>query len=126
MLSQEERDALDRMQLAHRDAQQDLKARLSTPEQLQRALDGGWGARVDAITMLGYLGRDDEVLRLALAEREAEGVTDHALRLLLPTPPLALQPRPALLAVDPGLLPLAAARRPAVRRILRRSRPAVA
>jgi hypothetical protein len=69
-----------------RHLQEDIRHRLGKPGVLQKAMAGGWQRRTDAIRMLGFLGRDDEVLKLALAETDAEIVVDHAVKVLMPAP----------------------------------------
>ncbi len=48
---------------------------------------GNWQKRKAAIEMLGFLGKDKDVLRFALVENDAEFVVYHALKLLIPAHP---------------------------------------
>lgn len=47
---------------------------------------GSWSKRKAAIEMLGFLGKDEDVLRFALAEPDTQWVIEHALKLLIPAP----------------------------------------
>jgi hypothetical protein len=83
--------------------QEAVKARFHDESALQDGLMSAWQVRIDALRMLAFQRRDDEVIAVALSEQDAPAVLDFALAVALPASPALITHRLAMRKSPPSM-----------------------
>jgi len=83
--------------------QEAVKARFLSEAALQNGLMSPWNVRLDALRLLAYQRRDDEIIAVALTEQDAPAVMDFALAVALPASPALIEHRLGMRKSPPSM-----------------------